>query len=143
MGHEFESRGLRIDGHFFLTPREALRELERGAVMVDIREPHEIMGRTLTVGAVLAIRRTRLAEKLAALPQDRGIIVADSTGTRSRAAALSLGDAGFERVAILAGGIVEWQRGGLPVEVDIGGLPMGSCACRLKPMEGGEFDGEC
>ncbi len=52
MSHRFTSKGLDIDGLFFLTPREAFAELQQGAMLVDIREPHEIMGRTVVGGEV-------------------------------------------------------------------------------------------
>ena len=139
MAHHFTSRGLHIDGLFFLPPRQAQAELGRGALLVDIREPYEIMGRTVAAGEVLPVRRTRLAEAVASLPRDRGIIIADSTGVRARAAARLLAEAGLERIAILDGGMVEWHRGGLPTDVDRAGLPMGSCACKLEPI-GGSLD---
>ncbi len=139
MAHRFASPGLQIDGLFFLTASETAAELEAGALLLDIREPHAIMGRTVATGEVLTIRRTRLRGQLDRVPRDRGIIVADSAGMHARAAARSLLDHGLERVAILAGGLVEWHRGGWPTDVDVGGLPMGQCACKLTPAKGGEF----
>ncbi len=138
MTHRFVSPGMHIDGLFFLTPTETLAEIGAGALVLDIREPYEIMGRTVAVGEVLALRRSRLADGIAELPRDRGIIIVDSTGMRARAAARLLAEHGLERVAILAGGLVEWHRGGHPTDVDVGGLPMGGCACQLKPIGGGQ-----
>ena len=138
MSHSFTSKGMPIDGLYFLTPSEVRAELEQGALLVDIREAHEIMGRTVAIGEVLPLPRSELAGGVAGLPDDRGLILADSTGVRARAAALLLAAAGIEQVAILAGGVIEWHRNGLPTDVNAADLPIGSCACRLTTAGNGQ-----
>jgi 3-mercaptopyruvate sulfurtransferase SseA len=44
-------------------------------------------------------------------------------------------DKGFEKIANLAGGIVDWERDGLPITTDITKRLSGSCICQLKPRE--------
>jgi len=43
---------------------------------------------------------------------------------------------GYENVADMAGGIVDWERDGLPLTTEINSRLSGSCMCQLKPREG-------
>ncbi len=45
---------------------------------------------------------------------------------------------GYENVANMAGGIVDWERDGLPLTTDISNRLSGSCMCQLKAREGRE-----
>ena len=45
---------------------------------------------------------------------------------------------GYDNVANMAGGIVDWERDGLPLTTDINNRLSGSCMCQLKAREGGE-----
>ena len=42
---------------------------------------------------------------------------------------------GFDNIANLAGGIVDWERDGLPINTDITARLSGSCMCQLKPRD--------
>ena len=70
------------------------------------------------------------------LPQDRYLIFADTVGLRSKEAVLFLKRKGFEKIANMAGGIVDWERDGLPLKSNIEERLSGSCMCQLKPREG-------
>jgi rhodanese-related sulfurtransferase len=67
------------------------------------------------------------------LPDDIPVIVADSVGLRSHEAMEFLLSKGFDNIANLAGGIVEWESDGLPIKKDITEQLDGSCVCQLKP----------
>jgi 3-mercaptopyruvate sulfurtransferase SseA len=43
---------------------------------------------------------------------------------------------GYKNVANLAGGIVDWEKDGLPVSTDVTARLSGSCMCQLKLREG-------
>jgi rhodanese-related sulfurtransferase len=66
------------------------------------------------------------------LPGDREIIVADSSGIQGREVMELLIRRGYTKVAGLAGGIVEWERDGLPLLLDNKARLSGSCMCQLK-----------
>ncbi len=44
-------------------------------------------------------------------------------------------DKGFENIANMAGGLVEWERDGLPLKSDKSERLSGSCACMLRKRE--------
>jgi 3-mercaptopyruvate sulfurtransferase SseA len=49
---------------------------------------------------------------------------------------------GYDNVANMAGGIVDWERDGLPLTTDINNRLSGSCMCQLKAREGARRQGE-
>ncbi len=124
-------RGRVLRGVRVLTPVQARAELEEGALQVDLRSERAIMGRVIGVGERLWSPRRALVPE--SLPRDRLLLLVDSTGVHARGVAQQLQAQGLERVAILGGGLAEWHRGGLPTEVDRGELPVGSCACQVRP----------
>ena len=42
---------------------------------------------------------------------------------------------GYDNVANMAGGIVDWERDGLPINTDVNYRLSGSCMCQLKARE--------
>ena len=65
------------------------------------------------------------------------LIFADAVGLKSREGVLFMNAHGYENVANMAGGIVDWERDGLPLTTDISNRLSGSCMCQLKTREGG------
>ena len=63
----------------------------------------------------LSIPLNHLAERVAALPSDRPLLVHCAGGYRSSIAASLLQQLGFGRVSELAGGIAAWEAAGLPL----------------------------
>lgn len=117
-----------------LSPREALAAVEaQGAVMIDIRPGFEVSYRVFDVPDVICIARGELARRAAELPRDRLLIVADAVGLHAGSAAQILREAGFERVACLVGGMVDWEKDGLPVRKDLDFELRGQCGCKLRP----------
>jgi len=98
-----------------VTPAEAVQLVARGeAVMVDVRGHAE--WEAGHPPGTPNIPLGYLAERIAELPLDRLILVQCRTGARSAIAASVLERGGRTNVANVAGGIVAWQRAGLPVE---------------------------
>ena len=101
-----------------LTVEQAHDEIEAGGdyVLLDTREPHEyaeahLEGATLVPPSEVTAR----IDELAPDPSQR-VILYCRTGARSARAAHQLQEElGYEHVANVDGGIVEWQREGLPV----------------------------
>lgn len=135
MAEFFANQGLLINGIHHLSPREALAAVERGAVLVDIREDYETGMKAFGVPGVIYLANSSLREAFDQLPNDRPLIVADSVGLRSKLAVAFLLEQGFVDVANLNGGIVDWDNAGMPTLTNLDELWTGSCACRLKPRK--------
>ena len=69
------------------------------------------------------------------LPVDQPLIFADAVGLKSREGVLFMIAHGYDNVANMAGGIVDWERDGLPLTTDISNRLSGSCMCQLKARE--------
>src|SRR5215213_8917185 len=91
-----------------------------GATFVDVRERDEWDVEHIP-GAVY-IPRSRLEGRIETVVPERSapIVLYCESGNRSLFAAKALQELGYEDTLNLAGGIVEWKRRGLPVEVSQG-----------------------
>jgi rhodanese-related sulfurtransferase len=96
-----------------LSVSEAVTQLEKGAFLLDVREPDEYTESHLA-GATL-IPLGDLAQRTAELPRDREIIAYCRSGGRSARAVDFLREQGFN-AHTLQGGIIEWNKEGQPVE---------------------------
>lgn len=84
------------------------------AILVDVREPDE-----WAEGHVAEARHipmSQIPEQLDALPRTAPIYLICRSGNRSHTVAQFLKRAGFERPINVKGGMIGWQRVGLPVE---------------------------
>ena len=116
-----------------MSPREAYEAASRSsALIVDMRPGHEVSYRVFDVPEVICIPRGEIAGRAGELPRGRLIIVADSVGLHSRAAAEMLTSDGLGPVASLTGGMVDWERDGLPVRKDPDYELHGQCGCKLR-----------
>lgn len=130
----FLQRGFYSGGFLNFTPKEALREVrENGATLVDVREVSLTGYKRFGVSAVVYLPYSQLGETCETLSRTEPLIVADSVGLRSHEAMVLLKERGFTNIANLAGGIVEWERDGLPLSIDSSEQLDGSCMCQLRP----------
>lgn len=100
-------------------PAEAKEAMERGAVLLDVREHHE-----WTSGHAPKARHIPLGQlgaRAGELPRNREVLVVCRSGARSSRAAKML-SAQRGDVANVKGGMSAWARAGLPV-VAKGGRP--------------------
>jgi len=102
-----------------LGPRAAQDKLNAGALLLDVREPHEWAAGHPPQAQHLPLGR--LPANLDRLPHDREIVVICRSGNRSRHAAGALARSG-RRAYNLDGGIRAWAAAGLPI-VGPGGRP--------------------
>ena len=109
-----EARG-RIDR---VTPEEAAREVESGAVLVDTR-CSEDRQREGTIPGSVHVPRTLLEWRAEGITDPEGrLIVVCNDGYSSSLAAANLSRLGFRRVADLVGGYRGWVAAGLPTRDD-------------------------
>ncbi|WP_024867949.1 molybdopterin-synthase adenylyltransferase MoeB [Pseudoxanthomonas suwonensis] len=97
------------------TPQQARERQRQGALLIDIREPHE-RASGQAEGA-LAIARAELeADPGRHLPdRDAEVLLICQAGKRSLAAAEALHAAGYRNVASVEGGTTRWAADGLPL----------------------------
>ncbi|WP_028920379.1 molybdopterin-synthase adenylyltransferase MoeB [Pseudoxanthomonas suwonensis] len=97
------------------TPQQARERQRQGALLIDIREPHE-RASGQAEGA-LAIARAELeADPGRHLPDtDAEVLLICQAGKRSLAAAEALHAAGYRNVASVEGGTTRWAADGLPL----------------------------
>jgi rhodanese-related sulfurtransferase len=131
----FDNCGFLSSGIFNVSPREAFVLCGKGAVIVDVREEYLTNFKNFDVPEIIILPLSQLLQKLSVLPQEKYLIFADTVGLKSKEAVVFLKDKGFEKIANMAGGIVDWERDGLPVRTDIGERLSGSCMCQLRPRE--------
>jgi len=130
----FFTHGFISSGFLNLTADEAYTEAtQNNAIILDVRELTLTGYKNFDVPKVIHLPQSSLAENYMTLPTNVPIIVADSVGLRSHDSMLFLHDKGFTNIANLAGGIVDWERDGLPLKKDITEQLDGSCVCQLKP----------
>ncbi len=130
----FSGKGFISSGFLNLTPRDAYYEaINNGAVLVDVREDYLTGYKQFDVPDVFYYPLSTLELKLNEIRKDVPLIIADSAGLMSHNAMELLSTNGFRNIANLAGGIVEWERDGLPLRTDLMEQLDGSCMCQLKP----------
>ncbi len=97
-------------------PLHARKLAERGAIIIDIRERHELVTGT-AAGALIMNRGTLELEIGDQVPDpSRALILMCASGARSGMSVPSLRRLGYTRVANLRGGFDAWRVAGLPVE---------------------------
>jgi|GEM_PF-18262 len=92
--------------------RAAKTLVDRGAVLLDVREPDEWYAEHAPGAMFIPMGRVRARQH--ELPRDRQIVVVCRSGGRSAAVTASLRRSGFDAVN-LAGGMCAWAAAGLPV----------------------------
>jgi rhodanese-related sulfurtransferase len=132
--------GFMAHGVLNLTPSEAYSLCGKGAIIVDVRESYMNSFKMFNVEKVVYLPYSELGKFYQDLPTDRPIIFADAVGLKSREAVIFINARGYENVANMAGGIVDWERDGLPLTTDITNRLSGSCMCQLKARERSKKD---
>ena len=132
----FENAGFNARGVLNLTPGESFELCEKGAIIVDVREEYMNAFKMFKVERILYLPYSELDQYFTNLPKDKPLIFADAVGLKSRESVLFMEAHEYENVANLAGGIVDWERDGLPISTDLTSRLSGSCICQLKAREG-------
>ena len=118
-----------------LSPKEAFAHLKDCAILVDIRPEYETNYRVFDVPKVFYLPYELYRDGFDIIPKDVFLIVADSVGNRSTEVARYLQEQGYPQVAYMTGGVVAWDRDGLPLSKDKEYEMVGGCACRLHPKK--------
>ncbi len=121
-GEELPSRGptwaplrFTVSGIWEIEP-DALAERRAALHIVDVREADEFSGPLGHIGGARLIPLDQLLARAAELKDGMPIVTVCRSGARSAQAAVLLQKAGVRDVANLAGGMLRWSAGSLPVE---------------------------
>ena len=136
MKSKFFDRGFISHGVLNLAPAESYELCKRGAIIVDVREDYLNSFKMFKVPDLLYMPFSELKKSYNQLTHDIPLIFADAVGLKSREGVLFMNAHGYDNVANMAGGIVDWERDGLPLTTDISNRLSGSCICQLKKREG-------
>jgi sulfur-carrier protein adenylyltransferase/sulfurtransferase len=98
-----------VGGFVEITPRELQSRLQRGEELelIDVREQFE--WDIAHIDGARLVPLATLPDVVETLDRAHEVVVYCKGGTRSRAAASHLADAGFRRISNLTGGILRWQ----------------------------------
>ncbi len=129
------NKGFKSHGVQNLTPKESFELCKAGAVIVDVRESYLHNFKMFNVGNVIYLPYSELAGSYSDLPGDKLLIFADAVGLRSLESVLFMNKHGYNNAFNMAGGIVDWERDGLPLTTDTNNRLSGSCMCQLKARE--------
>jgi len=125
--------GFLSGGVFNLTPKQAFDLCQQGAVIIDVREEGLSRFKKFGVPEVIYCPYNLLEETYEHLPKDKSMIYADAAGLHSKEAVVLLMGKGLaDRIANLAGGLVEWEKDDLPLIIDKSEKLSGSCMCQLR-----------
>ena len=92
---------------------QAAAALDRGAAVIDVREPKEF--RTGHLPGAVNIPMGQLAARMGEIDRNRPVYVVCASGNRSSAMTDVLTAAGFDAINV-AGGTSAWARSGRPIE---------------------------
>jgi len=92
---------------------EAAAALDRGAAVIDVREPAEY--RTGHLPGAVSIPMGQLTSRLGEIDRNRPVYVVCASGNRSSAMVDVLTAAGYDATNV-AGGTAAWIRAGRPIE---------------------------
>ena len=130
----FNNKGFMSSGFRNLSPRDSYSEAAQGiAIIVDVREERLIGYKNFDVPRLIHLPKSKIEQGYVNLSREQPLIIADSVGLRSHEVMEVLLAKGFTNIANLAGGIVEWEKDGLPLKIDLSEQLSGSCVCQLRP----------
>ena len=136
MENFFEGKAIQSNGIYNLSPLQAYKLCQEGAVIIDVREEYLNRFKIFDVEGLIFCPKKILSELITNLPVDKPLIIADASGIHSPEAVKMLIDQGFAgSCANLSGGLVGWEHAGLPVVINYEERLSGQCVCQLKPRE--------
>ena len=91
------------------------RQSDPAFILLDVRTPEEYAEGHIPDAELLDFKAPDFADKVEGLPKIATYLVYCRSGNRSAKAAVMLREKGFPEVLEIKGGMLEWQKEGLPV----------------------------
>ncbi|MBC8052207.1 MAG: rhodanese-like domain-containing protein [Sphingobacteriaceae bacterium] len=101
-----------------ICPTTTQKWIEKGAILLDVRERHEIEQIAFDVRDIINIPISEFEFRYWEVPKDKTVVVVCKAGVRSLRAAAFLIVWGYSRVASMKHGIEHWAQKGYPVKGD-------------------------
>lgn len=95
-----------------VAPAEGQKLVQEGALLIDVREPHEYA--EIHAEGAQPLPLSEFEARYRELPRDRPLVMICRSGARSARAGQYLLDQGYPEVVNLAGGTLAWTDAGLP-----------------------------
>ncbi len=99
-----------------VTHTKAYAMIQKGALLVDVREPGEVDRKSFDVPEILQIPLRQLEQRYQEIPADREVIIACHSGSRSIMASRFLMNQGYKKAINMQSGIARWGAEGLPLK---------------------------
>lgn len=131
MREEINNKCNLINGIRHISGKDFLKLPQDDVILLDVRPEYEL-SRLFDVANVVYCPYKEMDQRHKELPEDIYVVIADAAGLRSKETTEKLQKLGHKNVINLSGGIVEWERDGLPVTVDRSRILTGSCMCQLR-----------
>jgi rhodanese-related sulfurtransferase len=90
--------------------------IQKGALLVDVREAGEIERKAFDVTEFMALPMSKFQSRIHEIPSERKVILACHSGSRSSMASRMLVSHGHRKVHNLQHGMMSWEREGMPVK---------------------------
>ena len=108
-------------------PTSTLELIQRGYLLLDIREVSEVEQLSLDVPRILYIPMSSLEERIHELTKDEKVIVVCTTGERSKRVVSYLQYHGYSNYINMKKGIEKWVQKGFPTKGDTSYIPSHTC----------------
>jgi len=128
---DFSEKGNTICDLQHISGREFFEMLSNQVLLIDVRPEYEI-SKKFDVPNIVYCPYSEVENNLSQFNKNKLLVIADAVGLRSKEVAFLLKNLGFKYVCNLVGGIVEWERDGLPIQSDVTKMLTGSCMCQLN-----------
>ena len=99
-----------------VNPANALAMIRKGALLVDVREAHEVAKKSFDVPDIMLIPLRELEKRFREIPANRQLIIACHSGNRSIIATRFLVKHGYRKAINMQNGISRWAKEGLPLK---------------------------
>jgi len=109
--------GIIVNDLLCLSANEAYKIADE-IIFIDIREDYLTKFKKINMPNVFYLPFSKIEEWKNNLPKDKLLVIFDSVGNYSRYVADILKKEGYENLAILAGGFIEWEKCNLPVIIN-------------------------
>jgi len=113
---------------------DAFKLLNEGAILIDMRKEFFWRWKRFDVESCLCLPPDKVQQHITECPDQQVFILTEtSTSEKSSKIISNLIQNGVKHIYNLAGGFVEWERGGFPIIEEKRNRLSGSCMCQLKP----------
>jgi rhodanese-related sulfurtransferase len=99
-----------------VSPTASFALIQKGSLLVDVREPSEIAKKSFDVPDIMMIPLRQFEQRFKEIPVTRNVVIACRSGSRSVMATRFLIDHGYSKAVTMQHGIVGWERDGLPLK---------------------------